>query len=146
LAVQAPGGPPGSTADFLARLDSGWLTIAYASGRHEAELTLVRSAARPIGDIALRFRTLFRRLGGGLGGPGGFGDAGGWYCIPGGPAEIAVAEAQARALVDLLASYAAHLPPGPGAVGRPAGDPARGRRVQRRVTQAAGLGALSVVC
>ncbi len=60
LAVQAPGGPPGNTADFLARLDPGWLTIAYASGRHDAELGLVRSAARQIGDIALRFRTLFR--------------------------------------------------------------------------------------
>ena len=117
LAVEAPGGPPGSTADFLARLDSGWLTIAYASGQHDAELALVRSAARQIGDIALRFRTLFRRLGGGLDGPGGFGDADAWYCILEGTAEIAVAEAQARALVDLLASYAAHPPPGPGPSG-----------------------------
>src|SRR5215469_13980807 len=117
LAVQAPGGPPGSTADFLARLDAGWLTIAYASGRHEAELTLVRSAARQIGDIALRFRTLFRRLGGGLDGPGGFGAADAWYCILEGTAEITVAEAQARALVDLLASYAAYPPPGPGPSG-----------------------------
>jgi len=117
LAVQAPGGPPGNTADFLARLDPGWLTIAYASGRHDAELGLVRSAARQIGDIALRFRTLFRRLGGGLDGPGGFGDADAWYCILEGTAEVAVAEAQARALVDLLASYAAYPPPGPGPSG-----------------------------
>jgi hypothetical protein len=108
LAVAAPCGPPASTADFLARLDSGWLTMTYASGEHEAELTLVRSAARQLGDIGLRFRTLFRRLGGGLDGPGGFGDADAWYCILEGTAEIAVAEAQARALVDLLASYAAH--------------------------------------
>jgi hypothetical protein len=113
LAVEAPGGPPGDTADFLARLDPGWLTIAYASSHHAAELALVRSAARQIGDIALRFRTLFRRLGSGLDGPGGFGDADAWYCILEGTAEIAVAEAQARALVDLLASYAAHPPPGP---------------------------------
>jgi hypothetical protein len=117
LAVQAPGAPPASTADFLARLDPGWLTIAYASGHHDAELGLVRSAARQIGDIALRFRTLFRRLGGGLDGPGGFGDADAWYCILEGTAEIAVAEAQARALVDLLASYAAQPPPGPGPSG-----------------------------
>jgi hypothetical protein len=117
LAVEAPGGPPVNTADFLARLDSGWLTIAYASGQHDAELALVRSAARQIGDIALRFRTLFRRLGGGLDGPGGFGDADAWYCILEGTAEIAVAEAQARALVDLLASYAAYPPPGPGPSG-----------------------------
>jgi hypothetical protein len=117
LAVEAPCGPPGSTADFLGRLDSGWLTMAYASGEHEADLALVRSAARQLGDIALRFRTLFRRLGSGLDGPGEFGDADAWYCILEGTAEIAVAEAQARALVDLLASYAAHPPAGSGPAG-----------------------------
>jgi hypothetical protein len=119
LAVEAPCGPPGSTAEFLARLDHGWLTMAYAPGEHEADLALIRSAARQLGDIALRFRTLFRRLGSGLDGPGGFGDADAWYCILEGTAEIAVAEAQARALVDLLASYAAHPPPGPGTAGGP---------------------------
>jgi len=123
LAVHAPGGPPVSTADFLARLDAGWLTAAYSPGyhgpgHHEAELDLVRAASRQIGDVGLRYRTLFRRLGGGLDGPGGFGDADAWYCILEGTAEIAVAEAQARALVDLLASYAARPPSGPGAGGR----------------------------
>jgi hypothetical protein len=59
-----------------------------------------------VSDIALRFRTLFRRLGSGLDGPGRFGDADAWYCILEGTAEITVAEAQARALVDLLAWYA----------------------------------------
>src|SRR4249919_3349841 len=58
--------------------------------------------------IALRFRTLFRRLGEGLDGPGGFGDADAWYCILEGTSQIGVAEAQARALVDLLADYTAH--------------------------------------
>src|ERR1700691_6230143 len=107
LAVDAPCGPPASAADFLARLDPGWLTTAYSSGEHEDEMALVRSASRQVGDIALRFRTLFRRLGGGLDGPGEFGDADAWYCILEGTAETTVAEAQARALVDLLASYAA---------------------------------------
>jgi hypothetical protein len=106
LAVEAPGGPPASAADFLARLDPGWLAMAYSSGEHEAEMALLRSAARQIGDIALRFRTLLRRLGGGLDGPGQFGDADAWYCILEGTAEISVAEAQARAIVDILASYA----------------------------------------
>jgi hypothetical protein len=114
LAVAAPGDPPASAAEFLARLDPGWLTAAYSSGEHEAELALVRSAARQTGDIALRFRTLLRRLGGGLDGPGGFGDADAWYCILEGTAEISVAEAQARALVDLLASFAASRPAGGG--------------------------------
>ena len=56
-------------------------------------------------DVALRFRTLFRRLGVGLDGPGTFAEADAWYCILEGTAEVAVAEAQARALVDLLTSY-----------------------------------------
>ena len=108
LAVNAPAGPPVSTADFLARLDAGWLTLAYAGSGDGQDAALLRSASRHISDIALRFRTLFRRLGDGLDGPGGFGDADVWYCILEGTSEIAVAEAQARALVDLLASYAAH--------------------------------------
>ncbi len=113
LAVDAPGGPPVSAADFLARLDPAWLTDAYssgahASGGHPAELDLIRTASRQLGDIGLRYRTLFRRLGSGLDGPGGFADADAWYCILEGTAEVSVAEAQARALVDLLASYAAH--------------------------------------
>jgi hypothetical protein len=106
LAVAAPCGPPASAADFLARLDPGWLAMAYSSGQHEAEAAMVRAAARQVGDIGLRFRTLLRRVGAGLDGPGGFGDADAWYCILEGTAEISVAEAQARALADLLASYA----------------------------------------
>ncbi len=106
LAVGAPCGPPGGNADFLARLEPGWLELAYAAGEHAAELALVRSAAGQVRDIALRFRTLLRRLGDGLDGPGGFADADAWYCILEGTAEVTVAEAQARALVDLLASYA----------------------------------------
>jgi hypothetical protein len=107
LAVGAPGGPPASAADFLARLDTGWLTAAYASGGQDGDAELLRSAARHITDVALRFRTLLRRLGDGLDRPGGFGDADAWYCILEGTDEVMVAEAQARALVDLLASYAA---------------------------------------
>jgi hypothetical protein len=107
LAVDAAPGPPASTADFLARLDAGWLTTAYGTGSHQDELALIRASARQLADVALRFRALFRRLGPGLDGPGGFADADVWYCILEGTAEIAVAEAQARTLVDLLASYVA---------------------------------------
>jgi len=109
LAVGAPAGPPVSTADFLARLDAGWLAAAYPTAS-ASDAALLRSAAGHIGDIALRFRTLFRRLGDGLDGPGGFDDADAWYCILEGTSEIAVAEAQARALADLLASFATHGP------------------------------------
>jgi len=105
LAVESPAGPPASTADFLSRLEPGWLMLAYAAGGFDDQLSLARSAARQVPDIALRFRTLFRRLGPGLDGPSSFADADAWYCILEGTAEIAIAEAQARALVDLLASY-----------------------------------------
>jgi hypothetical protein len=110
LVVGAPAGPPASAADFLARLDPGWLGVAYPALGHEEEAALLRSASRHIPDIALRFRTLFRRLGTGLDGPGGYPDADAWYCILEGTSDVAVAEAQARALVDLLAHYAAHGP------------------------------------
>ncbi len=112
LAVDPPAGPPASAADFLARLDAGWLTAAHADSPDGKDAALLRSASRHISDIALRFRALFRRLGEGLDGPGGFGDADAWYCILEGTSEIAVAEAQARALVDILASYITHGPGG----------------------------------
>jgi hypothetical protein len=105
LAIGAPGGPPASSADFLARLDPGWLTLAYSAGGLDDQLQLARAAARQVPDIALRFRTLFRRLGTGLDGPGDFADADAWYCILEGTGELPVAEAQARAVVDLLASH-----------------------------------------
>jgi hypothetical protein len=105
LAVDAPCGPPESTAEFLARLDSGWLALAYAAGGFDDQFALARSAAAQVPDIALRFRTLFRRLGPGLDSPGSFADADAWYCILEGTTDVAVAEAQARALVDLVASY-----------------------------------------
>jgi hypothetical protein len=107
LAVAAPCGPPASAADFLARLDPGWLRLAYAASPDAAQATLLGGASGQVADVALRFRTLLRRLGTGLDGPGSFGDADAWYCILEGTAEIAVAEAQARALVDLLAWFAA---------------------------------------
>jgi hypothetical protein len=103
LAVQAPGGPPAGAADFLSRLDLDWLTAAHA-GAPEA-LATVRSGAQLIADVALRFRSLWRRLGPGFDRPGSFADADVWYCILEGTAETRVAEAQARALVDLLTSY-----------------------------------------
>jgi hypothetical protein len=105
LAVSAPGGPPSGAAEFLIRLDTGWLVRAYGTGEHDSELALIQASARQVADVALRFRALLRRLGPGLDGPGTFADADVWYCILEGTAEIAVAEAQAKALVDLLSSF-----------------------------------------
>ncbi len=110
LAVRAPCGPPAGSADFLSRLDADWLMTAYAAAGDAdvpATLATIKTAARQVTDVALRFRSLMRRLGDGLDGPGRFADADAWYCILEGTAETAVAEAQARALVDILASHAA---------------------------------------
>jgi hypothetical protein len=106
LAVEAPCGPPRSAQELRDRLDAGWLSLAYAATGQVADLALIRSSARLLPDIALRYRALFRRLGAGLDGPGGFGDADAWYCILEGTSEPAVAEGQARALTDLLAQFA----------------------------------------
>jgi hypothetical protein len=106
LAVEAPAGPPRSAQELRDRLDAGWLSLAYAATGRPADLALIRSSARLLPDIALRYRALFRRLGAGLDGPGGFGDADAWYCILEGTSEPAVAEGQARALTDLLAQFA----------------------------------------
>ncbi len=106
LAVGAPCGPPVSSADFLARLDAGWLAAVYAASGDGAAVATVRSGQKAFEDVKLRFRALWRRLGSALDGGSSFGDADAWYCILEGTAEAAVAEAQARALTDLLAHFA----------------------------------------
>jgi hypothetical protein len=106
LAVCAPCGPPVSSADFLARLDADWLAASYgANGDGEAVAT-IRSGKRALEDVKLRFRALWRRLGAGLDGGSSFADADAWYCVLEGTAEVSVAEAQARALIDLLTFHA----------------------------------------
>jgi hypothetical protein len=107
LAVCAPCGPPASAADFLSRLDADWVAAAYAAAGDGAGAATARSGKKAYEDVRLRFRALWRRLGAGLDRGGTFADADAWYCILEGTAEAAVAEAQARALTDLLASYAA---------------------------------------
>jgi len=106
LAVRAPGGPPAGSADFLRRLDADWLTTPYAQAGDAEGVGIIRSGKKAVDDVALRFRALWRRLGGGLDGGGSLGDADAWYCVLEGTAAQSVAEAQARALTDLLASFA----------------------------------------
>ncbi len=106
LAVHAPCGPPASSADFLTRLDADWLAAAYAAAGDGDAIATIRSGKRAFEDVRLRFRALWRRLGAGLDGGWSFADCDAWYCVLEGTAEAAVAEAQARALTDLLACYA----------------------------------------
>jgi hypothetical protein len=106
LAVYAPCGPPTSSADFLTRLDADWLAAAYAASGDGEAIAAVRSGKRAFEDVKLRFRALWRRLGAGLDGGWSLPDCDAWYCVLEGTAEPAVAEAQARALTDLLAYHA----------------------------------------
>jgi len=106
LAVLAPGGPPRSSAEFLARLNSGWLERAYAAAQ-PAELPQVAAAKPHLGDIAMRYTVLLDRLGPALDGTARLQDADAWYCILEGTAEPSVAEAQALALIELVARAAA---------------------------------------
>jgi len=106
LAVGAPCGPPANSADFLSRLDADWLAAVYGAHGDGEAVTTIRSGKRAFEDVKLRFRALWRRLGAGLDGGSSFADADAWYCVLEGTAEVAVAEAQARALTDLLAFHA----------------------------------------
>jgi hypothetical protein len=106
LAVCAPCGPPASSADFLARLDADWLAAVYGANGDGDAVATIRSGKRAFEDVKLRFRALWRRLGAGLDGGSSFADTDAWYCVLEGTAEASVAEAQARALTDLLAFHA----------------------------------------
>jgi hypothetical protein len=106
LAVFAPCGPPANSADFLGRLDPDWLATVYGASGDAAGVATARSSSKAFHDVKLRFAALWRRLGGGLDGCASYEDADAWYCVLEGTAEVAVAEAQARALTDLLAFFA----------------------------------------
>jgi hypothetical protein len=104
LAVQAPPGPPGNSAQFLARLDAAWLAKAYAGdAEHSGEVAAAKEHA---GDVRLRYRTLFTRLGPGFDGDANVTDFDVLLCIVEGTASVAVGEAQARALVELVTEAA----------------------------------------
>jgi len=107
LAVTAPPGPPASGAEFLDRLDAGWLEAAYAGDW--PRLSAVRATARHLPDIALRYRTLLDRLGPGFDGTATLADADAWYLILEGTRQQSVAQAQALAITELLAHAATSL-------------------------------------
>ena len=106
LAVCAPCGPPAHSADFLSRLEPDWLAAVYGAVGDGEAVAVIRSGKRAFEDVRLRFRALWRRLGSDLDGGASLADADAWYCILEGTTEVSVAEAQARALTDLLAFHA----------------------------------------
>ena len=83
-----------------------WLESAYGDGAHESAMIRIRAARTHIGDIQLRFATLFARLGPALDGPGALTEADAWYCILEGTREPSVAGAQALAITELVARAA----------------------------------------
>jgi hypothetical protein len=111
LAVFAPPHPPRNAAGFLQRLSPRWLEEAYAEAG-SAERSQVAAAKPQLGDIAMRYTVLLDRLGPGLDGGGHIEDADFWYFILEGTAEPSVAEAQAMAIIELIAR-AATRPRGP---------------------------------
>jgi hypothetical protein len=104
LAVTAPPGPPASAAEFLGRLDPGWLETAWSGD--PSRLAAVTAARRSLADVSLRYRTLLGRLGPALDGPGTLTGADAWYFILEGTREQSVAEAQALAITELVAHAA----------------------------------------
>jgi hypothetical protein len=105
LAAEAPSGPPARTAELLARLAPGWLEAEYAAWSATPVDHDLRGAARHLTDVSMRLRTLFGRLGPGFDGPGEFADADAWYCILEGIDQVAAAEVQAKAIVELIDSF-----------------------------------------
>ncbi len=87
MAVLAPPGPPASAAEFLDRLDPGWLEAAYAEG-NPAALGAIRAARPHVSDIRLRYATLLSRLGPALDAPGQLTDYDAWYFILEGTSEV----------------------------------------------------------
>jgi hypothetical protein len=110
LAVLAPVGPPRSSEQFLGRLNAGWLQRAWSEW--PAELEMVAGVKPHLADVIMRYSVLLERLGPGLDGGARLEQADAWYCILEGTAEPSVAEAQAMALIELVAR-AAVRPAGP---------------------------------
>ncbi len=104
LAVNAPPGRPVNSAEFVSRLDAWWLAKAYAGNRERAGD--VSAAKEHAGDVRLRYRSLFTRLGPGFDGDADVTDFDVLYCIVEGTASTAVGEAQARALVEMVTEAA----------------------------------------
>ena len=118
LAVHAPGGPPASSAGFPGPAGR---PLAGQRLRRAAQNSAgeVKAAGGHVGDVRLRYRALFSRLGPGFDGRRRVTDFDALYCIVEGTARRAVGEAQALALTELVADAASSW-----AAGRPAGGAA----------------------
>jgi hypothetical protein len=108
LAVNAPGGPPRSSQEFLARLDEKWLKYAYAGKVHWYAQRKIKKLSEHIYDTSLSYDGFFDGIAGGLDGAWAYEDADAIYIGLDGDALKEQAVGMARYLLEDAAHYAKH--------------------------------------
>jgi hypothetical protein len=108
LAVHAPGGPPKSSQEFLARLDEKWLKYAYAGRAHWYAQRTIKKLSEHIYDTSLTYDGFFDGIAGGLDGAYAYEDADAVYIGLDGDALKEQAVNIARYLLEDAAHYAKH--------------------------------------
>ncbi|HEY6541428.1 MAG TPA: TraM recognition domain-containing protein [Ktedonobacteraceae bacterium] len=106
LAVHAPGGPPRSSQEFLARLDEKWLKYAYAGKVHWYAQRKINKLSEHISETSLTYDGFFDGVAGGLDGAFAYEDA--VYIGLDGDALKEQAVNMARYLLEDAAHYAKH--------------------------------------
>ncbi len=108
LAVHAPGGPPRSSQEFLARLDERWLKYAYAGKMHWYAQRKIKKLSKHIYETSLTYDGFFDGAAGGLDGAFAYEDADAIYIGLDGDALKEQAVTMARYLLEDAAHYAKH--------------------------------------
>jgi hypothetical protein len=108
LAVHAPGGPPRSSQEFLARLDEQWLKFAYAGRMHWYAQRKINKLSEHISETSLTYDGFFDGVAGGLDGAFAYEDADAVYIGLDGDALKEQAVNMARYLLEDAAHYARH--------------------------------------
>lgn len=108
LAVHAPGGPPRSSQEFLARLDERWLKVAYAGRMHWYAQRKINKLRGHIAETSLAYDGFFDGVAGGLDGAFAYEDADAAYIGLDGDALKEQAVNMARYLLEDAAHYAKH--------------------------------------
>jgi len=108
LAVHAPGGPPSSSQEFLARLDERWLKYAYAGKVHWYAQRKIKKLSEHIYETSLAYDGFFDGVAGGLDGAFAYEDADAVYIGLDGDALKEQAINMARYLLEDATHYAKH--------------------------------------
>ena len=108
LAVHAPGGPPRSSQEFLARLDEKWLTYAFRGKGHCYALRKIKKLSEHISETSLTYDGFFDGVAGGLDGAFAYEDADAIYLGLDGDALKEQAVNMARYLLEDATHYMKH--------------------------------------